>query len=135
MHGSNGDTDIENRIMDTVGEGEGGANGESSRETYKLPCVKHIGSGNLLYGARCSNQVLRDNLEAWGGVGDAEGFERGELYVYLWLIHVDVWQKPRQFCKAIILKLKSFLKDPNFQLQNKCHRYETRVQETESKVM
>ena len=97
--------------------------------------MKHIGSGNLLYGARCSNQVLRDNLEAWGGVGDAEGFERGELYVYLWLIHVDVWQKPRQFCKAIILKLKSFLKDPNFQLQNKCHRYETRVQETESKVM
>ena len=40
MHGSNGDTDIENRIMDTVGEGEGGANGESSRETYTLPYVK-----------------------------------------------------------------------------------------------
>ena len=27
-------------------------------------------------------------------------------YVYLWLIHVDVWQKPTQFCKAIILQLK-----------------------------
>ena len=28
------------------------------------------------------------------------------LYVYLWLIHVDVWQKPTYYCKAIILQLK-----------------------------
>lgn len=28
------------------------------------------------------------------------------MYVYLWLIHVDVWQKPTQYCKAIILQLK-----------------------------
>ena len=28
-------------------------------------------------------------------------------YVYLWLIHVDVWQKPTKFCKAIILQLKN----------------------------
>ena len=26
--------------------------------------------------------------------------------MYLWLIHVDVWQKPTQYCKAIILQLK-----------------------------
>ena len=26
--------------------------------------------------------------------------------VYLWLIRVDVWQKPTYFCKAIILQLK-----------------------------
>ena len=25
---------------------------------------------------------------------------------YLWLIHVDVWQKPTQYCKAIIPQLK-----------------------------
>ena len=24
----------------------------------------------------------------------------------LWLMHVDVWQKPTQYCKAIILQLK-----------------------------
>ena len=29
-----------------------------------------------------------------------------ETYVYLWLIHVDVWQKSTQPCKAIILQLK-----------------------------
>ena len=33
-------------------------------------------------------------------------------YVYLWLIHVDVWQKLSQHCKAIIfqLKLNKFIK-------------------------
>ena len=34
-------------------------------------------------------------------------FKRVGEYVYLWLIHVDVWQKPTQFCKAVILKLKN----------------------------
>ena len=34
------------------------------------------------------------------------GFKREETYVHLWLIHVDVWQKPTQYCKAIILQLK-----------------------------
>ena len=33
-------------------------------------------------------------------------FKREGLYVYLWLIHVHVWQKPTQHCKAIILQLK-----------------------------
>ena len=28
-----------------------------------------------------------------------------------WLIHVDVWQKPTQFCKAIILQLKNKVKN------------------------
>ena len=29
------------------------------------------------------------------------------IYVYLWLIHVDVWQKPIQHCNTIILQLKT----------------------------
>ena len=32
--------------------------------------------------------------------------EREGKNVYLWLIHVDVWQKPTQDYKAIILQLK-----------------------------
>ena len=31
---------------------------------------------------------------------------REEMCVYLWLIHVDVWQKPTQYCKAIILQFE-----------------------------
>ena len=34
------------------------------------------------------------------------GFKREGTQVYLWPIQVDVWQKPIQYCKAIILQLK-----------------------------
>ena len=34
-------------------------------------------------------------------------FQREGASVYTRLIHVDVWQKPTQHCKAIILQLKS----------------------------
>ena len=37
--GQNGDKDIENRHVDTVGEGEGGTNWESIVETYTLQYV------------------------------------------------------------------------------------------------
>ena len=37
-------------------------------------------------------------------------FKREGMYVYLWLIHVDIWQKPTKFCKAIIYQLKHKLK-------------------------
>ena len=47
----------------------------------------------------------------WGGRW--EGGSRGRGYmVYLWLIHVEVWQKTTKFCKAIILQLiNNFLKN------------------------
>ena len=32
--------------------------------------------------------------------------KREGTYIYLRLIHADVWQKPTQHCKAIALKLK-----------------------------
>ena len=38
MPGGSGDTDIEKRLMDTVGKGEGGRNGKSSVETYMTIC-------------------------------------------------------------------------------------------------
>ena len=33
--------------------------------------------------------------------GDGRSKKEG-TYIYLWLIHVDVWQKPTQYCKVII---------------------------------
>ena len=35
-----------------------------------------------------------------------ERFKREWTYVCLWLIHVDVWQKPTQLCKTTTLQLK-----------------------------
>ena len=45
----------------------------------------------------------------WGGMGREMrgGSERVGTYAYLWLIHADVWQKPTQVCKTIILQLKN----------------------------
>ena len=34
------------------------------------------------------------------------GFKERGTYVYLWLVHVDVWQKPSQYFQVIILYLK-----------------------------
>ena len=44
-----------------------------------------------------------DNLEGWEVGGK---FKREGKYVYLWQIHVDLWQKPTHYCKAIILQSK-----------------------------
>ena len=32
----------------------------------------------------------------WGG--SWEGLQDGGTHVHVWLIHVDVWQKPPQYC-------------------------------------
>ena len=48
------------------------------------------------------------NLEAWDGEGDGS-FKREGLYVYLWLIHVEVRQKTTKLCKAIMLQLENKL--------------------------
>ena len=45
-----------NRLVDTVGEDEGGTNGESGIETYTLPFVKQTASGNFLYDAGSSTR-------------------------------------------------------------------------------
>ena len=38
------------------------------------------------------------------------GFRMGSTNVYLWPVHVDVWQKPSQYCEVIILQLKWLIK-------------------------
>ena len=50
----------------------------------------------------CSGTTQRVRVGGGGG----EGIRDGETAVYLWLINVDVWQKPSQYCKVIILQLK-----------------------------
>ena len=40
----------------------------------------------------------------WGGRRE-EG-SGGGTHVHPWLIHVNVWQKPPQYCKVISLQLK-----------------------------
>ena len=47
-----------------------------------------------------------NNLEFGMGREVGQRIKREGTYMYLWLIHIDVWQKPTQFCKTIILQKK-----------------------------
>ena len=42
LQGRNRDIDVENGFVDTVGEGEGGTNWESSIDTYTLPYLHYL---------------------------------------------------------------------------------------------
>ena len=56
--------------------------------------------------SQCSGTTQRD------GVGREVGgrFRIGGTHVHPWLIHVNIWQKPPQYCKVISLQLKLILK-------------------------
>ena len=60
----------------------------------------------MLHDTGSSNPALCANLEGWDQVGGGRRFKRKGTHVYLWLIHIDVWQKPTQYCNVIILQLK-----------------------------
>ena len=61
----------------------------------------------MTQGAQIRCSVTTEGV-SWDGRWEGGSRGRG-TYVYLWLIHVDVWQKPTQYGKAIILQLKKFL--------------------------
>ena len=45
-------------------------------------------------GTQSGALVLWDNPEGWSGEGGGRGVQYGGTHVHLWLIHVNVWQKP-----------------------------------------
>ena len=53
------------------------------------------------------NPSLYDNLEWRAGVGGGSEVKKEETYVYLWQTCANIWQKPTQYCKAIIQQLKN----------------------------
>ena len=84
LQGRNTDTDIEDRLVDTVGEGGDGTNWESSTKTYTLPYVKQTASGNLLYNRESFNLVRHSNLEGWNrAVGGREVPEEGDICILI----------------------------------------------------
>ena len=91
MQVSKGDTDVKNRLLDSVGEGEGGMIWENSTETCTLPCVKQMTSASYMHEAGHPKSVLWDNPGEWIGDEGGRRFGMGETHVYLWLIHVEVW--------------------------------------------
>ena len=49
MQVSKRDTDITNKLLDYVGQGEGGMIGETSTETCRLPYVKQMTSASSMH--------------------------------------------------------------------------------------
>ena len=77
MRDSKRDTDIKNRLLDSVGEGEGGMIWENGIETCILSYVKQIGSPGLMHETGCSGLVHWEDPEGWDGEGGGRGFRMG----------------------------------------------------------
>ena len=75
MRDSKRDTDVKNRLLDSVGEGEGGMIWENSIETCILSYVKQIASPGSMHETGCSGLVHWDDPEGWDGKGDGRGVQ------------------------------------------------------------
>ena len=63
MQDSKRDTDIKNRLLDSVGEGEGGMIWENGIETCILSCKKQIASLGSIQDTGCLGLVHGDDPE------------------------------------------------------------------------
>ena len=63
MRDNKRDTDVKNRLLDSVGEGEGGMIWENGIETCILLCKKRITSLCLMQDTGCLGLVHRDDPE------------------------------------------------------------------------
>ena len=72
------DTNVKNRLLDSVGEGEGGMIWENSIETCILPYVKQIASPGLMHETGRSGPVHWDDPEGWDGQGGGREVQDGE---------------------------------------------------------
>ena len=86
------DTDVQNRLLDSVGEGEGGMFRENSFKTCILSRVKQITSPGWMHetSARtwCTGKTQRERVEREVGGGSGWG-----THVNPWLIHVKCMTK------------------------------------------
>ena len=75
MRDSKRDTDVQNSLLDSVGEGEGGMIWENGIETCILAYVKWIFSPVSMHGTWCSGLVYWDDPEGWDGEGGGRGIQ------------------------------------------------------------
>ena len=81
MQESKRDTDVQNSLLDTVGEGEGGMIWENGIETCIISYMKQITSPGSMHDTGCLGLVRWDDPEGWYGEGGGWEFQDGE-HVY-----------------------------------------------------
>ena len=69
MQGSKRDTNVKNRLLDSVREGKGGMIRENSIETCILPYIKQMTNASLMHEAFHPKPVLWDSPEGYGEEG------------------------------------------------------------------
>ena len=72
---------------------------ENGIETCIISYIKRVASPGSMHDTGCLGMVHWDNPEGWygeGGGGAGSGWGTG---VYLWQIHVDVWQNQYNIVK------------------------------------
>ena len=77
------DTDVKNRHLDSVREGEGRMILENNIETCILSYVKQIASQGLMHETGCSGLMHWDHPEGWDGEGGVrEGQDAEQMYTH-----------------------------------------------------
>ena len=82
MRDSKRDTDVQNSLLDSVGEGEGGMIWENGIETCIISYMKRVTSPGSMHDTECLGLVHWDNPERWYGEGGGRGVHNGE-HVYI----------------------------------------------------
>ena len=99
------DTDVQNRLLDSVGEGEGGMFQENSIKTCILSRVKQITSPVWMHETSaqgwCSGKTQRDGMGR--EVGGSSGWGKSCTPM---ADSCQCMTKPLQYCKVISLQLK-----------------------------
>ena len=78
MRDNKRDTDVQNSLLDCVGEGEDGMIWENGIETCILSYVKQIASPVLMHDTGCLGLGHWDDPEGWDGEGSGRGVQDGE---------------------------------------------------------
>ena len=76
------DTEVQNSLLDSVGEGEGGMIWENGIETCILSYVKETASPRSMHETGCSGLVHWDDPEGWDGAARWEGGSRWGTHVH-----------------------------------------------------
>ena len=88
-----------------MGEGEGGMIWENGIETCIISYMKRVTSPGLMHDTGCLGLVHWDDPEGWYLGGRREEGSGWGTRVYLWWIHVDIWQNQYN-----VVKLKNKIK-------------------------
>ena len=98
MRDSKRDTDVQNRLLDSVEEGDGRMIWENGIETCIISYKKQITSLGSMQDTGCLGLVHWDDPERWYGEGGGRGVQDWER-VKPWWIHIDVWKKQYNIVK------------------------------------